>query len=294
MVVLKTKDLTKNYRQLTAVDRLQLELQKGCIFGILGPNGCGKTTTLGMILGIIEPSAGHFQWFEGKNIRNHRRRIGALLETPNFYPYLNAVKNLKIVARIKKSEEDNFDSILEIVGLKSRKLDKVSNYSLGMKQRLAIGAAMIGDPEVIILDEPTNGLDPKGIVEIRETINEIAKGGKTIIMASHILPEVQKICQEVLILKKGKTVFQGSISKMTQSKRIIEVGTDRPDFLKELLSGINQIKKIETVGNLIYLHTNEAFTTKQIGEISLKHQLVLSHLREREMSLEEEFLKLTK
>ncbi|MEL6989792.1 MAG: ATP-binding cassette domain-containing protein, partial [Bacteroidota bacterium] len=169
MPVLKTSNLSKHYGPIRAVDNLNLSVGKGQVVGLLGPNGSGKTTTLGMLLGVLKPTSGSFEWFEGKYGENPRRQIGAILETPNFYPYHNAIKNLKIIQHIKKSYDDNLDSLLELVNLKHRQNSRFSTYSLGMKQRLAIAATMIGNPEVLIFDEPTNGLDPQGIAEVRST-----------------------------------------------------------------------------------------------------------------------------
>lgn len=295
MTILQTVNLTKTYGKLTAVDHINLEIKQGDIFGILGPNGSGKTTTLGMILGVTQPSSGSYSWFENTIKKNHRRKIGTLLETPNFYPYLDAVENLKIVGRIKNIKSNDFDQVLEMVNLKDRKKDKFKTYSLGMKQRLAIGASLIGDPEVIILDEPTNGLDPQGIVEIRETIKSIARNGKTIILASHLLGEVQKICEDVAIIKKGKTIYTGPISEViNQSQKVIEVGVNQLSKFEALLDEISGINKKVNQNNRILLHTDETVTTETIGKIALQNQIIITHLLERTNNLEAAFLKLIK
>jgi len=197
MSVLSIKNLTKSYGKLTAVDGLNLEIEKGHIYGLLGPNGSGKTTTLGIILDILRPDDGTYEWFEGEYGDKARMKIGAILETPNFYPYLNASENLDIVRRIKRVSNVDYDELLEVVNLAHRKKSAFRTYSLGMKQRLAIAATMIGDPEVLIFDEPTNGLDPQGIAEVRNILSRIASMGNTVIMASHILDEVEKICDHV-------------------------------------------------------------------------------------------------
>ncbi|UII23600.1 ABC transporter ATP-binding protein [Fulvivirga ligni] len=200
--VLQIKNLTKRYGRLTAVNKLNLEIQKGCVFGILGPNGSGKTTTLGILLDVINKTDGDFSWFGQPATKEMRKRVGAILETPIFYPYLSAVKNLEIVAAIKGAPVANIEPVLKKVELYERRFDKFRTYSLGMKQRLSIASALLCDPEVMILDEPTNGLDPQGIAEIRRLIKEIAADGKTIILASHLLDEVQKVCTHFCILKK--------------------------------------------------------------------------------------------
>ena len=220
MNVLQIQNLTKNYGAITAVNQLSLSIKSGEIYGLLGPNGSGKTTTLGMILGIIEPDSGTYNWFDGKDKEDDsRKRIGTLLETPNFYPYMNAMKNLEIVAHIKKAKDVPYQELLELVNLYHRRTHPFKNYSLGMKQRLAIAAAMIGNPDVLIFDEPTNGLDPQGIAEVRHTINKIAKQGKTIIMASHILDEVEKICSHVAIIKNGNLLATGTVGSIISNDK---------------------------------------------------------------------------
>src|SRR5690606_17499858 len=203
MPVLTIQNLSKNYGKIKAICNLSFTVEKGNIYGILGPNGSGKTTTLGIILGITKNDAGSFNWFDGLKGKDARQKIGALLETPNFYPYLNADENLAIIAHIKKMNRHRFDDLLSLVDLTQRRHSPFRTYSLGMKQRLAIAASMVGDPEVLIFDEPTNGLDPLGIAEVRNVIVKIARQGKTILMASHILDEVEKICSHVAILKQG-------------------------------------------------------------------------------------------
>jgi ABC-type multidrug transport system, ATPase component len=192
--VLSIRKLTKNFGKLCAVNQLDLEVQKGQVFGMLGPNGSGKTTTLGMLMGVVNPSAGDFSWFGQPATNLTRKKVGAVLEHPIFYPYLSGQKNLELNAMIKGADPNNIPKVLELVELAGRKDDKYKTYSLGMKQRLAIASALVSDPIVLILDEPTNGLDPMGIAEIREIIKRIASDGKTIILASHLLDEVQKVC----------------------------------------------------------------------------------------------------
>ena len=212
--VLSVQNLQKKYGRVTALKELSLSIPRGAVFGILGPNGSGKTTTLGITLGIIRPTQGNYSWFGESQNPKVRQRIGAILEKPNFYPYLTAQKNLKIVAQIKQLKNPNYQEILEFVGLYERRNDKFATFSLGMKQRLAIGAALLGNPEVLILDEPTNGLDPKGIMEIRGMIQKIAKKGITVVLASHLLDEVEKVCSHVAVLKKGELIFTGKVEEL--------------------------------------------------------------------------------
>jgi ABC-type multidrug transport system ATPase subunit len=218
MPVLTVKNLTKSYGQLVALESLNLNVEAGQVFGLLGPNGSGKTTLLGILLDVLHPSSGTFTWFDGTEGEHVRRRIGAFLETPNFYPYLNADQNLSLVASIKRVSNPPLDSLLELVQLKDRHRSPFRTYSLGMKQRLALAACLVGDPVVLILDEPTNGLDPEGMVEVRHIIQKIAAQGKTIILASHILDEVEKICSHVAIIKKGKLLAAGAIGSILSDK----------------------------------------------------------------------------
>ena len=202
--VLEIHQLTKRFGSFTAVNNISFSVEKGNVYGLLGPNGSGKSTTLGMILNAINPTAGSWKWFDQNPDNNSLKRIGAIIESPKFYPYLSAQKNLEIVADIKEASHSKIDEKLELVGLISRKKDKFQHFSLGMKQRLAIAAALLNDPEVLILDEPTNGLDPQGIIQIRELIIKIAEQGTTIILASHLLDEVEKVCSHVVVLNQGK------------------------------------------------------------------------------------------
>jgi ABC-2 type transport system ATP-binding protein len=209
--VLTVQNLVKQFGRIKAVNNLSLEIKRGQVFGMLGPNGSGKTTTLGMLMGVVNPTAGEFRWFNEAPTPGIRRKIGAVLEHPIFYPYLSGLKNLELNAMIKKCPAENIPRVLEIVELTERQNDKYKTYSLGMKQRLAIASALLNDPTVLILDEPTNGLDPMGIAEIRNLIRKIAANGKTIILASHLLDEVQKVCTHFCVLKRGVLVHAGPV-----------------------------------------------------------------------------------
>mgnify|MGYP000956338405 FL=1 len=204
-IILHTEQLTKRFsRRILAVDGMDLEVPKGQVFGLLGPNGSGKTTTLGMILGVVSKTKGSYSWFgQGEDYRL-RKKIGAILEQPNFYPFLSARQNIMVHSQIKDIRKPDTDGLLKLVGLYERADDPFKTYSLGMKQRLAIASAMLADPEVLIFDEPTNGLDPQGIAEIRKLILDIRDMDKTIILASHLLDEVQKVCSHFAVLRKGK------------------------------------------------------------------------------------------
>jgi ABC-2 type transport system ATP-binding protein len=294
MNVLNIQNLTKEYGTITAVNNLSLTIKTGEIYGLLGPNGSGKTTTLGMILGIIHPKSGNYEWFEGKYKEyDARKRIGTLLETPNFYPYMNALQNLEIVALIKKAKNVPYDDLLKLVNLHHRRTSPFKAYSLGMKQRLAIAAALIGDPDVLIFDEPTNGLDPQGIAEVRETIRTIANQGKTIIMASHILDEVEKICSHVAIIKNGNLLATGTVGSIISSDKQIDVAAENNEVLHRLLEKNPQVLKIKSDNNILTLSTKETVTASEINRLCFEHNITLTHLVMKNKSLEAEFLEIT-
>ena len=295
MTILEINNLSKRYGRIMAVNDLSLTVESGNIYGMLGPNGSGKTTTLGMVLGITKATKGEFTWFDGQvNDSSARLRIGALLETPNFYPYLNAIDNLGIIAHIKRVKEPKLDELLHLVNLYERRNSSFRTYSLGMKQRLAIAAAMVGDPEVLIFDEPTNGLDPQGIAEVRETLKTIAGQGKTIIMASHILDEVEKICSHVAILKRGNLLATGTVGAIISNDKTIEVGADDLEALKSLLSGISAISRVDVDGSKLVLSVDPEFGAAELNRLAYEKGLVLNHLVGRQRSLESEFLEITK
>ncbi|MGH1338442.1 MAG: ABC transporter ATP-binding protein [Aureispira sp.] len=294
MVVLETQNLTKIYsKKIRAVDQLNLTIEQGNIYGILGPNGSGKTTTLGMILGIIAPTSGDYGWFGGQKGADVRRRIGAILETPNFYPYLNAQKNLELVAHIKKVPTNNILSLIERVGLAGRTDAAFHTYSLGMKQRLAIAGALIGDPEVLIFDEPTNGLDPQGIAEVRTLLSEIGAQGKTILLASHIIDEVEKICNHVAIIKYGDLIASGSVAEILSTEPIIEIGAADLLSLKSALSGLNAVTSLREEMPFLELTLTPEFNATQLNQWLFEQGQVLNHLKVRKKSLEAEFLERT-
>ncbi len=291
--VLKSTSLTKHYGSIKAVENLDLQIDKGQVFGILGPNGSGKTTTLGMILGVTHAKSGTFEWFEGKYGKNTRTKVGAIIESPIFYPYMSAMGNLKIVARIKKQDYSDIERVLRIVELWDRRNSPFRTYSLGMKQRLAIAAALVGNPEALILDEPTNGLDPKGIAEIRELIKRISSEGVTIILASHLLDEVQKVCSHVMIMQKGHKLAQGKVEEILRDKRILEVKSTNIDELMTELKSNPNILTFSKESDKLILEINENTTPSQINEMLAKKGIYLSHLVTREKSLEKFFLEIT-
>jgi len=290
--ILNIESLTKTYGRIRAVDHLDLEVNKGNVYGLLGPNGSGKTTTLGILLDIVKPNDGSYRWFGETPSHNNRKRIGATLEHPIFYPYLSAEKNLRIIARIKEKPFDDIDNILKVVDLYERKEDKFRTYSLGMKQRLAIASALIGKPEVLILDEPTNGLDPQGIAEIRNIVLRIANEGMTILLASHLLDEVQKMCTHVAVLRQGKKLFSGTVGEVLSVSDTVELASVNHEILSIALSEFNGISGLKKEGELIVAHVEEGISTRDINEFLVEKGIVLSHLAMRKQSLEQQFLEL--
>jgi ABC-2 type transport system ATP-binding protein len=291
--VLEINHLTKKFGKLTAVNDLSFSVEKGNVYGLLGPNGSGKSTTLGMILNVVNPTNGEWKWFGNEPSTESLKKVGAIIERPNFYPYLSAEKNLQIVAQIKGADYNKIDEKLKIVGLLERKKDKFSTFSLGMKQRLAIAAAMLNDPQVLILDEPTNGLDPQGIIKIREIIQQIAANGTTIILASHLLDEVEKVCSHVVILEKGKTLYSGRVDEMTASFGYFELNSNDRDKLKSALEILNYFEKISDNGNHLKAILKEDLSAETLNKMLFDKGITLNHLVKRKESLEHQFLQIT-
>jgi ABC-2 type transport system ATP-binding protein len=290
--ILSIKNLTKYYGNLKALDDLSLDVYGGEILGFLGPNGSGKTTTLGILLGILEASSGSFSWFGEPPTPQQRKKIGALLETPLFYPYLSGYDNLKIIARIKDAPLSEIDEVFKVVGLEDRKNSKFKTYSLGMKQRLAIGAALLGNPDVMILDEPTNGLDPTGIVEIRDLIVSIAKRGMTIVLASHLLDEVEKICTHVVVLEQGKKLHAGRVSEVLKSSETIELAAYDMERLKTAITEEDFIADSHSENGMLVVELSRHVDPAEINRLLANKGVYVSHLSARKKSLENYFLEL--
>ncbi len=293
--ILSINGITKKYGSITAVNNLSFNVPQGSIFGILGPNGSGKTTTLGIILDVLKANSGNFSWFNAPADTNNRNRIGSLLETPNFYHYLSAFDNLKITQEInKRGNEYSIEEALHIVRLTERKNYKFKTYSLGMKQRLAIAAALLGNPDVLVFDEPTNGLDPVGIVEIRELIKQLAEQGKTIIMASHLLDEVEKVCTHVAIMKRGNLVACGHVNEIIANEEIVELSAANNEQLYNVLSNYNLVKKITQEKSYVELaFTQGDSKLDDINKFCFDKGIVLNHLTYKRKSLEAKFFELT-
>ena len=293
--ILTVTNLTKKFGYLTAVKDLSFTIEKGNVYGILGPNGSGKSTTLGIVLNVVNKTQGKFSWFDG-NVSTHNalKKVGAIIERPNFYPYMSALQNLKLVCKIKGVSEDKIEEKLELVGLLERKNSKFQTYSLGMKQRLAIASALLNDPEILILDEPTNGLDPQGIHQIREIIKTIAAKGTTILLASHLLDEVEKVCSHVVILRKGEKLYSGTVDGMLASFGFFELKTEQADGLLAYLKTNPIFGNIKIENGLITAFLKEEMKAEVLNKILYEKGIYLSHLVKRKESLEEQFLTLTK
>jgi ABC-2 type transport system ATP-binding protein len=290
-MILETKDLTKKYGKITAVNKLNLSIPKKTVFGILGPNGSGKTTTLGLVLDVIESSSGDYIWHVGDSGKE-RRKLGAILESPSFYPYLSGEQNLEVIASIKEVPVSKIDLILKQVGLFDRKGDPFKAYSLGMKQRLAIASALLSAPDVLILDEPTNGLDPKGIVEIRELIIQIASEGRTIILASHLLDEVQKVCTDFCVLNNGRLIFTGKVDELTKQKNHFELASSDTKRLLDKLKSIDYVLKAELKADKIDIILEENRAVEELTKKLASEGIYLTYLSPVIKSLEQKFIEI--
>jgi ABC-2 type transport system ATP-binding protein len=292
-LILQTIELTKRYsRRILAVDELNLEVTRGQVFGLLGPNGSGKTTTLGMILGVVSRTKGEYNWFGKGDDYKLRKNIGAILEQPNFYPFLSARQNLTVHSKIKDIDKPDTDGLLKLVGLLERSNDPFRTYSLGMKQRLAIASALLADPDVLIFDEPTNGLDPQGIAEIRKLILDIRDMGKTIVLASHLLDEVQKVCSHFAVLRRGKKIFTGSVQEVLYSTNTIAVGTDDEAALRNVLSSCQQVKSVESHSSYTSVMLTDDWTASQLNAFLVERGIAVYYLEKKKSSLEEKFLEI--
>ena len=294
MSILTVNNLTKNYGRIQALKNVSFSVPEGVVFGILGPNGSGKTTLLGTVTDIIKPTSGSFTLFDNPASGDSRRKFGTLLETPNFYHYLNAVENLEITAAVKRKGRKDIMRVLELVNLHRRRTSKFSTFSLGMKQRLAIAACLLGDPQVLIFDEPTNGLDPTGIAEIRQLMRDLHSEGKTIIMASHLLDEVEKVCTHVAILKSGVLITSGEVSEILSNEEIIEAGASDLDNLYQLLLSFPDVVRIERAKSFLQLYFNAGrANASAINDYCHSKGISLNHLSAKRKSLESRFIELT-
>jgi ABC-2 type transport system ATP-binding protein len=296
MNVIETQALTKRYgKDRPAVDGISFAVEAGQVFGFLGPNGSGKTTTIGMLLGIITPTGGHIELFGlsgRRGLHRARQRVGATLENPNFYPYLSGRDNLRVVANVKRVDRRAVDAALDKVGLAPRSRDRYATYSLGMKQRLAIAATMLGDPQLVVLDEPANGLDPEGMREIREIIAGLAARGKTIFLSSHLLWEVERTCTHVAIIRRGRLLRQASVADIVSGAVVVELQGPDVDALEDAVAGYPELASVETEGDVVLAHLR-GDDLADLNRYLTARGIYVSHLARRRASLEDVFMELT-
>ncbi len=294
-IILSIKNLNKRFGSLQALKNVSFEIHKGNVYGILGPNGSGKSTTLGIILNVVNKTSGEYSWFGG-TMQTHEalKKVGAIIERPNFYPYMTAKENLELVCKIKGINYAKVNEKLELVGLVERQDSKFSTFSLGMKQRLAIASALLNDPEILILDEPTNGLDPQGIHQIRDIIKHIAAQGTTILLASHLLDEVEKVCTHALVLRKGEVLYSGLVDGMSANEGFFELQADDTENLMSVLKTHPAVKNSVNEEGKVLVYLKDKLEAKELNQFLFENNIVLSHLVKRKNSLEEQFLELTK
>ena len=295
MTVIETTGLAKRFRRTRAVDGIDFSVEQGQVYGFLGPNGSGKTTTIGMLLGIIGPTAGSMRLFGGgtpRDLHHARQRIGATLEQPNFYPYMSGLDNLRIAARVKDKGQWEIDEALETVGLTARRRDLFQTYSLGMKQRLALAATMLGDPELVILDEPANGLDPEGMREIRDIITGFAQRGKTVFLSSHLLWEVERTCTHAAVIAKGRILAQGSVKALTAGAARVELRAGDLPRLTAIVKDYPGVVSANIEGDVVVVEL-KGEDTAALNRFVTERGVYVSHLTVKQKSLEDAFLELT-
>lgn len=294
--ILKIENLNKKFGSLHAVKDLSLTITKGNVYGVLGPNGSGKSTTLGMILNVVNKTSGSYEWFGGKYATHQAlKKVGAIIEHPNFYPYMTAYQNLKLVCKIKGTPIQKIEEKLAMVNLLDRKNDKFKAYSLGMKQRLAIASALLNNPEFLILDEPTNGLDPQGIHEIRQIIRDIASNGTTILLASHLLDEVEKVCDHVIVIRKGEKLFEGPVAEIIGNQTILELITNGQNGLlvQAIADYFKELSNVRIEGDKIFANASDDFNLATFNKELCNKGIFLTHFVQKKPKLEEQFLNLT-
>ncbi|SKD01692.1 ABC-2 type transport system ATP-binding protein [Chitinophaga ginsengisegetis] len=293
MPILSLQNISKKYGTVQALSGVSFDVPAGSVFGVLGPNGSGKTTLLGIVTDVLKADTGSFTLFDKAPSAAERRQIGTLLETPNFYHYLSAYKNLEISAAIKQRGKDDIARVLEICGLTQRQHSAFKTYSLGMKQRLAIAAVLLGDPDVLILDEPTNGLDPSGIAEVRELVRKLADSGKTIILASHLLDEVEKVCTHVAILRSGQLLLSGPVHTVISRNDFVELSAADNTQLQAAMLRYPGCTGAEIQGNIVRAFFAESPDAAAINSYCAQQGIWLSYLQLRKKSLETAFLEIT-
>lgn len=298
MSILSVQQITKNYGHIRALNNVSFEVPKGAVFGILGPNGSGKTTLLGIIMDVLKPSAGNYLWLGKPGSHEQRKLIGTLLETPNFYHYLSGADNLAIAAAIKGRGQNDIERVLEMVNLHQRKNSRFNTYSLGMKQRLAIASCLLGDPDILVFDEPTNGLDPAGIAEIRQLIRELNRQGKTIIMASHILDEVEKVCTHVAIIQKGVLKTSGTVQEIlalthAEHLQVIDIAADDMISLQTAIQQMPGVSAVSLIDGMLQVTIDSNIKASEVNRYCFEKGIMLDNLAVKRKSLESTFLEIT-
>jgi ABC-2 type transport system ATP-binding protein len=292
--VIRTHQLTKQYKDLTAVSNLNLEIHRGDIFGFLGPNGSGKTTTIGLMLGLLMPTAGNVEIL-GRNVQRERavlKRVGAMAETAAFFPYLSGYNNLRVLSLMSDVPAKRIWEVLELVGMKDRARSRFRTYSLGMRQRLGIAAALLSDPEVLLLDEPTIGLDPAGMKEVRDLVAELGRQGKTIFFCSHLLYEVEQICSRVAIIRRGKVLAEGKIAELLHPSKYVEVVVNEISRASEILGSVDWIVNLQAGEKSMTLQLKDREASEVVRLLS-EQGIYPSAVIPKSSTLEDFFLEVT-
>jgi ABC-2 type transport system ATP-binding protein len=292
---IETIDLTKTYGGMVAVDHLSLTVAQGEIYGFLGPNGAGKTTTMRMLLGLARPTSGSVRLL-GMDVTTHLptilARTGAIIENPTFYPYLSGRDNLRAWARLSRMSEERISAVLDLVDLTGAAKKRYKAYSLGMKQRLAVGAALLHNPDLLILDEPANGLDPAGIVEMRDLMKRLKKEGHTVLISSHVLHEIEQICDRIAILNRGRVVVQGRVDDLLGSQDTVALRVTQLEAAEHVLRMVPWVNGVGTEGDRLLVRA-PLERASDLTRVLAEHDLYLSELRPQEQSLEQYFLDVT-
>ena len=293
-LVIQTHDLTKRYGRVMAVDRLSLEMPRGQVFGLLGPNGSGKTTLMGMLLGLLTPTSGSFSLFGSEGAqRQALRSTGATVETPAFYPYLSGRQNLAYFQGILgRKDPGELNKLLDQVGLGDRGDDRFQTYSLGMKQRLGLAYALLGEPELLLLDEPTNGMDPAGMAEVRDLIRTLGEAGRSVLLSSHLLHEVEQVCNSVAILSKGRLVAQGAVSSLLQAPEQVHLRTTDDAQAIAVLSGLDWVGEVTRDDSALVVQADAGRSWELTAALS-HAQIYVKEMTTAQPSLERYFLEVT-
>lgn len=292
---IETIDLTKHYGRIVAVDHLTLTVERGEIFGFLGPNGSGKTTTMRMLLGLAHPTSGEARMLGMRvatDLTAILRRTGSLIEYPTFYPFLSGRHNLQVLADLTGAPRSRIDEVLDVVDMRAEANRRFKEYSVGMKQRIGVAGALLTDPELLILDEPSNGLDPAGIVEMRDLMQRLRQQGHTVLVSSHVLHEVEQVCNRIAILNRGKIVAQGDVQELLGQSDRIEIRIARPEAAVAIIRTLPWVKEVRTEGDTVVVAA-PIDRAAEINEALARNHLFAGIIQPRQESLERYFLELT-